>query len=475
VAGNFYKLADRVYFAACRKPSVGIQPSREQYSCYTVDFVKYYPFCDDFGPYNLACVLRFNDFLKRRLEEDELDHVFCCSPDRQSRTNAVFLLGAFLVLERGMTGADVMEPLSHIQPFPFEPFRDATFGQSSFSLNLVDCWNGLAKGAKLGWLEPRYFELEEYEHYDDPGNGDLHMIVPDKLIAFKGPTGNLPFKREWFDKAGVRHFDPRFYVPIFQDINVSVVVRLNDEEYDKGLFIDAGISHADLYFDDCTVPPPKVVVKFLQIVERSEGTVAVHCKAGLGRTGTLIALYLMKHYEFTAREAMGWLRVLRPGSVIGKQQQFLVDQEPTMARARERSLSGGSPGPPLTQPELTALSITADDPGERSTADAESETQAKEVAEGMARKSNLRAQSQQQSDAQAATVASVAERIRTGDMDLARTSSSAGGEVMRAGSHASAAGMGVARRRSSTGTGGGDSRATSAAGPMPPQGAAGDE
>ena len=30
--------------------------------------------------------------------------------------------------------------------------------------------------------------------------------------------------------------------------------------------------------------------------------------AGLGRTGTLLGCYLMKHYRFTAAEAIGWLR-----------------------------------------------------------------------------------------------------------------------------------------------------------------------
>ena len=34
----------------------------------------------------------------------------------------------------------------------------------------------------------------------------------------------------------------------------------------------------------------------------------VLCAAGLGRTGTLIALYMMKHYRFTAAECIAWIR-----------------------------------------------------------------------------------------------------------------------------------------------------------------------
>ena len=46
-------------------------------------------------------------------------------------------------------------------------------------------------------------------------------------------------------------------------------------------------------------------------------------QAGLGRTGVLICCYLMKHYCFTAEQAIAYIRVCRPGSVIGPQQTFL--------------------------------------------------------------------------------------------------------------------------------------------------------
>ena len=50
-------------------------------------------------------------------------------------------------------------------------------------------------------------------------------------------------------------------------------------------------------------------------------------------SGTLIALYMMKHHGFSARAAMGWLRIVRPGSVIGEQQHFLCAREALMRRS----------------------------------------------------------------------------------------------------------------------------------------------
>ena len=53
----------------------------------------------------------------------------------------------------------------------------------------------------------------------------------------------------------------------------------------------------------------------------------MHCTSGLSGTGTLIVLYMMREHGFTAREAMGWLRIMRPGSVVGEQQRFLCRVE----------------------------------------------------------------------------------------------------------------------------------------------------
>lgn len=88
-----------------------------------------------------------------------------------------------------------------------------------------------------------------------------------------------------------------------------------------------GFQFHDLFFPDCTAPPFEIVEQFLTIVEGSSGAVAVHCFAGMGRTGTLIACYMMKHLDFTAAEATAWCRLCRYGSIIGVQFKFLERHE----------------------------------------------------------------------------------------------------------------------------------------------------
>lgn len=116
--------------------------------------------------------------------------------------------------------------------------------------------------------------------------GDLSWIVPQKLLAMAGPCG---------EKNG--NYEVEVYVGYFKDRNVHTVIRLNKSKYDARRFTKYGIEHFDLIFPDGTTPSDEIVSDFLEIVENSRGATAVHCKAGLGRTGCLIGIYLMKHYR----------------------------------------------------------------------------------------------------------------------------------------------------------------------------------
>lgn len=65
----------------------------------------------------------------------------------------------------------------------------------------------------------------------------------------------------------------------------------DERRYDKRHFTDIGIDHVEMYFDDGSNPSDDIVRDFIDLAEGyiTEGKmVAVHCKAGLGRTGCLI-------------------------------------------------------------------------------------------------------------------------------------------------------------------------------------------
>jgi protein tyrosine phosphatase domain-containing protein 1 len=52
----------------------------------------------------------------------------------------------------------------------------------------------------------------------------------------------------------------------------------------------------------------------------SEGKVAIHCHAGLGRTGVLAAAYLVYHLRVRANDAIRYVRLKRPGAVQTRRQ-----------------------------------------------------------------------------------------------------------------------------------------------------------
>lgn len=194
---------------------------------------------------------------------------------------------------------EAFHPIAEIE---FMPFRDAGRGPSDFSLNIQDCLWGIWKAMQNGLCDMNEFSVEDYEYYEKVENGDWNWITPN-FIALASPLDSNWIKKEKEGKdatatapglaspvrakaetnnLALQRKLPNAFVnclDYFEKRNVKLLVRLNTELYDKQVFIDRGINHMELYFDDGTNPTDEIVRTFIDVADaivESGGVIAIH-------------------------------------------------------------------------------------------------------------------------------------------------------------------------------------------------------
>ena len=254
------------------------------------------------------------------------------------RANAACILACYMVLIQSWPPHLALAPIAQMDP-PCMPFRDAGYSQADYVLNIQDVIYGVWKAKEEGLCGLKDFSLEEYEKYERVDMGDFNWVTP-QFLAFASPQqqpthaisksspvyATIPSNIAEVQKSNLpgpfknvlSHFCAR---------NIGLVVRLNSELYSSTYFEKLGIKHLNMIFDDGTCPPLSLVREFINLAHemitvRKKG-IAVHCKAGLGRTGCLIGAYLIYKHGFTANEIIAYMRFMRPGMVVGPQQHWL--------------------------------------------------------------------------------------------------------------------------------------------------------
>ncbi len=151
-----------------------------------------------------------------------------------------------------------------------------------------------------------------------------------KLIAY---TRLKPVT--WFEEgqlAACRFPSSDKALQVLADHHVTLLINLHERSHTDGRLARFGIKQLHLPVKDFTPPTPdQLDVGVHTIVEElgGGGRVAVHCGAGLGRTGTLLACYLVRRGA-SAEDAIRQVRGARPGSIETAEQ---VDAVHAYARA----------------------------------------------------------------------------------------------------------------------------------------------
>ncbi|KAM6481015.1 protein-tyrosine phosphatase-like protein [Trichoderma sp. SZMC 28011] len=355
--------------------------------CYfTVDdTLLYNAFHHDFGPLHIGHLYRFaikfHDILGAKENRDR-PIVFYSAADPRSRANAACMLACYMVLIQNWPPHLALAPIAQIDP-PLMPFRDAGYSQADYGISVQDVVYGVWKAKEEKCCDLDNFDLDQYEMYERVEHGDFNWVTPN-FLAFASPqhtpVAKITEDSDLYpllprDVAAVEDHPllPQPFKNVlshFTERNIGLVVRLNSPLYSPSYFEALGIQHVDMIFDDGTCPPLSMVRKFIRIAHETitvkKRGVAVHCKAGLGRTGCLIGAYLIYRHGFTANEVISFMRFMRPGMVVGPQQHWLhlnqgtfrewwIEERIERKLRRELAAAAAAAGHPAPQTPMRAV------------------------------------------------------------------------------------------------------------------------
>jgi len=120
---------------------------------------------------------------------------------------------------------------------------------------------------------------------------------------------------------------------------VHLVISLCEDAPLRTWLNDAGLFSMQIPVEDMQAPSQAQVDLCLSAIEKAHArgfAVAIHCGAGLGRTGTMLACYFVKK-GMNAPAAIAHVRQVRPGSIETPEQADVVSD---FARRLKRRESG---------------------------------------------------------------------------------------------------------------------------------------
>ena len=137
---------------------------------------------------------------------------------------------------------------------------------------------------------------------------NFSWLIENKLAGSAIPTSNDEV--QWVIEQGVKS-----------------IVTVREEPLDNDWVKNVNYLH--IMSNDMGVPEFDDIVYAVDFIHRrvtNNEPVMVHCLAGMGRTGTILACYLVKYQNMSADEAIQKVREERPGSIQSYLQEEIIFQ-----------------------------------------------------------------------------------------------------------------------------------------------------
>lgn len=124
---------------------------------------------------------------------------------------------------------------------------------------------------------------------------------------------------------------------------IQLLICLTEDPPPRSWINDSGLFSMHIPIVDMEAPTQKQIDDCLAAIDKANAKglgVGIHCAGGLGRTGTMLACWLIANDGMTGRDALARIRRLRPGSVETDEQSDAI-----MEFARRRKMQAESDVP----------------------------------------------------------------------------------------------------------------------------------
>ncbi len=153
---------------------------------------------------------------------------------------------------------------------------------------------------------------------------NFSYVIPGKLAGMARPGISLPLELE---------------LEQLKKEGVGAIASLCETPLDNKILEMLSFSYTHIVIHDFTAPTLGQIEKFVAFVSecnRDGVAVAAHCAAGMGRTGTMLACYLVSLGE-SAEEAIDSVRSIRPGSIeTSEQEQAIINYAASLSSAESK-------------------------------------------------------------------------------------------------------------------------------------------
>ena len=146
---------------------------------------------------------------------------------------------------------------------------------------------------------------------------------------------NKPANFSWVDSniAASAVPDGSKHLKWLKQQGIDAILCLVEKPINKEEATRFGIEYIHIPMKDHQPPSVEDLIRAVQQIQRvtAEGKkILIHCAAGMGRTGTVLAAYLIMSRGMKVSEALSYIRKLRPGSVENRQEKTLYRLEETI-------------------------------------------------------------------------------------------------------------------------------------------------